>query len=171
MINELAVQSMFNNYHTKVKSNPNLYTNRRDKNKAIVVVLPKELLDYANHSSGHSGFVTNARPVGIRRVVDDAKSALSKIFSSVESLTRFIESSECDAAEHIERIRRGEGKSRTSRKLVSSSKTDDRLANEVFFEKYNRDVAKSLQAKFGYDLVVREFGILTINEFELRFGL
>jgi hypothetical protein len=171
MINAVAVESMFNHYHTKVKTNPSLYTNRRDKNKAILVVLPKELLDYANHSSGHSGFAAAARPVGIRRVVDDAKSALNQIFSSVASLTRFIESSECDAAEYIERIRRGEGRSRTARKLVSTSKTDDRLAKEVFFEKYSRDDAKALQAKFGYDLVVREFNILTINEFELRFGL
>ncbi len=49
--------------------------------------------------------------------------------------------------------------------------TDNRPVNEVFFNKYTMNDAKALQTKFGRDLVTREFNILTLNEFEMRFGL
>jgi hypothetical protein len=51
-------------------------------------------------------------------------------------------------------------------------RSDENLpANEVFFEKYTVSDAKMLQEKFGRELVIREFNILTLGEFELRYGL
>jgi hypothetical protein len=49
--------------------------------------------------------------------------------------------------------------------------TDNRPANEAFFEKYTTNDAKSLQNKFGRGIVISDFNTLTINEFELRYGL
>ncbi len=56
-------------------------------------------------------------------------------------------------------------------KKVITPKVDNRPARDAYFEKYNHDTSKQLWAKFGRDLVRREFDILTINEFELRYGL
>jgi hypothetical protein len=89
------------------------------------------------------------------------------VFSSHEALASFINSSECNAAEYIEGVRA----KHLARASKAKSATDDRPANEVFFEKYTPNDAKALQAKFTRELVLREFNILTINEFELRFGL
>jgi hypothetical protein len=169
-MNEVAVKEMFDRYHKKVQTNPNLYTNARDRNSAVLVVLPKELLDYANRGAGHSGFAANARPVGIRRVVSDSASYLKNIFTSVESLKTFIESSECDADEYINEVKlRHAGITPSKKSKVST--TDDRPVNETFFEKYTINDAKALQNKFGREMVLKDFNILTINEFELRYGL
>lgn len=154
------VVNFYNHYHTTVIKRPSLYTAGL---KSIVVTLPSELLDYANAAAGHSGFGAGARPVGIRRTVDNSGKVISAIFQSPDSLAKFINSSECNAAEYIETVR--------LRHASKSSTTDDRPANEVFFEKYTTNDAKALQLKFGKEMVIREFQILTINEFELRYGL
>jgi hypothetical protein len=155
------VVSFFNHYKETSKKRPSLYTAAN----AVVVTLPADLLDYANAAAGHSGFGSGARPVGIRKTVDNSGRVISQIFESVESLTKFINSSECNAHEYIETVR--------ARHLGKSVKptTDNRPANEVFFEKYTTNDAKALQAKFGRDMVISDFNTLTINEFELRYGL
>jgi len=170
-LNTAAVNALFNHYHAKVQSKPNLYTNSRDKNKAVLVVLPTELLDFANKGAGHSGFGAGARPVGIRRVVDDAKSFLKNIFSSTSALEQFILSSECDAHEYIASVKMRHALKAKQSTSICSVNIDNRPAREVFFTKYGHNEAKALQNKFGRDLVTKEFDVLTINEFELRFGL
>lgn len=59
----------------------------------------------------------------------------------------------------------------TSKRIKKIISMDNRPARESFFSKYSQDTAKQLRSKFGSDLVRREFDLLTINEFELRFGL
>lgn len=158
------VVSFYDEYHRKAKTRPSLYLS---SNNCLTIVLPSSLLDYANASAGHSGFGAGARPVGIRRSVDNSKGTITNVFSSHEALASFISSSECNAAEYIEGVRA----KHLARAGKAKSATDDRPANEVFFEKYTTNDAKALQAKFTRELVLREFNILTINEFELRFGL
>lgn len=173
-INMNAVQGLYNHYHSKVKTNPNLYTNSRDKNRAVLVVLPKELLDYANRSSGHSGFGAGARPVGIRKVVSDAKSSLSEIFSSVESLKSFILSSECDAEAYIAEVkeRHLKGVSRASRKVSKPSTTTIfPMVKDVFHDYYPHALLRELTVKYGKEEVANSWNHLWINEFEMRYGI
>jgi hypothetical protein len=167
MINEVAVKSLFDRYHRKVQTNPRFYTSAR---WGAVVVLPKELLGYANRLAGHSGYASTARPIGIRRAVPNPASFLKEVFSSVDSLRSFIMSSECDAEEYINEVKRRHSGD-TSKKQAPAVSINNRPANEVFFEKYTINDAKALQNKFGRDMVIREFNILTINEFELRYGI
>lgn len=56
-------------------------------------------------------------------------------------------------------------------KVKQTISMDNRPARESFFSKYSQDVAKQLRTKFGSDMVRCEFDVLTINEFELRYGL
>jgi hypothetical protein len=131
-----------------------------DSTEAMIQVwLPLELIDYANAAAGSSG----NRAVGIRikgfKSTRHAAEEILRIFSSPESLARFINSSDCD---YVLVTRR-----------VASPKvhTDLRPAKEVFYSKYGFDTARQLMQKFGQALVRREFDILTMNEFELRYGL
>jgi hypothetical protein len=155
------VVSFFNHYVEASKKRPTLYT----ASKSVVVTLPGDLLDYANAAAGHSGFGAGARPVGIRKTFDNSATAIKKIFESTESLARFINSSECNAHEYIETV-----KAKHNAKSTKSA-TDDRPAIDAFFEKYTINDAKSLQVKFGREMVISDFNALTINEFELRYGL
>lgn len=166
-INMTAVQEMYDHYHAKVKSNPDLYTNARDKNHAVVVVLPKELLEWANRGAGHSGFAANARPVGIRKNYSDAKSALKDIFSSVDNLVRFIKSSECDAEEMMVEVRERHAK----KAQVISVDPLDRPISEFNLEKlYGQGTIAYLRNKFP-ETALNEYRILTRREYEARYGL
>lgn len=167
VVNEVALKSLFDRYHKKVQTNPKFYTSAR---WGAVVVLPKELLGFANRLAGHSGYASTARPIGIRRAVPDPVSYLKQVFSSVDSLRSFILSSECDAEEYINEVKRRHAGT-TIKKTKPVVLIDNRPVNEVFYEKYTQNDAKALQAKFGRELVIREFNILTLNEFELRFGI
>jgi len=167
MINEVAVKSLFDHYHKRVQTRPGFYTSAR---WGAVVVLPKELLGYANRLAGHSGYASTARPIGIRRAVPNPASFLKEVFNSVDSLRSFIMSSECDAEEYINEVKRRHSGD-TSKKKASTVSIDNRPANEVFFEKYTANDATALRNKFGREMVIREFNILSINEFELRYGL
>lgn len=169
--NDPRVISFFDRYHAKVKTRPNLYTNKRDGNKGILVPLPRDLIDYAERTAGHHGFGQSAMPVGICRKVSDSKQALNDIFSSTNSLAKFINSSACDADVYIQEIRNRAPRSKIAKKLVTHSATDDRMVKDVFFEKYTTNDAKALQVKFGREMVISDFNVLTINEFELRYGL
>lgn len=166
-INIQAVQEMFDKYHAKVKSNPDLYTNARDKNHAVVVVLPKELLDWANRGAGHSGFAANARPVGIRKNVSDAKSALTKIFSSVDSLVEFIKSSECDAEEMMAEVR----ERHACKAQIITIDPLDRPMSEFNIEiLYGKGTIMFLRNKYP-KTVMGDYKALTRREFEGRYNL
>ena len=163
MINTVAVKSLFDRYHKIVKTNPKFYTSAR---WGVVVVLPKELLDYANKLAGHSGFGAGARPIGIRRAVADPVNYLKKVFESIDTLTAFIESSECDAEEYITEVRArhlGLPTKVKSEKLLS--------AKEEFWNRYTKQVLVDLVSKYGRSTVQEAYNSLTITEFETRFSL
>jgi len=169
-INMMAVEGLFNHYNTKVKTNPNLYTNSRDRNSAVLVVLPKELLDYANRGAGHSGFGAGARPVGIRRVVGNAASYLKEIFSSKENLKRFIESSECDADEYIAEVRMRHLNS--NQPLTKSAKPVMTNAQGGFWSKYTKeDMARLKTASKDQKQLVNDFQTMTLVDFEEKYKL
>ena len=161
------IVDFYNRYNARKLAYPGLYFSGID---SINVILPTSLVEYANAAAGHTGFGAGARARGIRRSVSNSTQALASIFSSPSNVEAFLNSSEKNAGEYIASVR---ARHLIKQKMTTTvtSTTDDRPANETFFEKYNVAQAKALQAKFGRDMVLREFGILTINEFELRYGL
>ena len=168
-INQVAVQAMYDHYHKRVKSKPDLYTNARDKNRAVVVVLPKELLEWANRSAGHSGFAANARPVGIRKNFNDARAALRDIFSSVDNLVKFIKSSECDAEAMMEEVRaRHAGKIQSH--VISVDPLDRPIAEFNLESLYGKGIIGRLRDRYP-TTVMNDYRVLTRWEFESRYDL
>lgn len=158
------VESFYNDYHAKVQSRPDLYVSAQD---VLTVTLPSTLLEYANASAGHSGFGSGARPVGIRRSVTNARQARDDIFSSVEALEKFILSSECNAEEYMNSVRERHFK-------LAGVQTDDRLVASnriVVADKHGKNIFIKLGEIFNREQVQTAIDKLTINEFELRFGL
>lgn len=163
-INIEAVEEFYNTYHTKVQARPDLFVNDP---YVLTVTLPDYLLDFANASAGHSGFGSGARAVGIRKSTTGSRKARDDAFSSVEALAKFIQSSECNAAEYILRV-----KERHLKK--SGVQTDDRIVADhkgVITDKYGKQIFIQLSKVFGRDMIQDSIDILTVNEFELRFGL
>ena len=125
----------------------------------LQVWLPRDLLEYANAAAGTSG----ERPVGIRvggyATLEQAGDAILDIFSSPQSLANFINDSECDFA----------GVVKTPR--VVTNDTLVKNAVELVSDKYGKNVFLDLAKKFGRETVLQARELLTVNEFELRFGL
>jgi hypothetical protein len=159
-----AVEEFYNTYHAKVQARPDLFVNDP---YVLTVTLPDYLLDFANASAGHSGFGSGARAVGIRKSTTDSRKARNDAFSSVEALAKFIQSSECNAAEYILRV-----KERHIKK--AGVQTDDRLVanhKDVVVAKHGKQIFIQLSKVFGRDMIKNSIDVLTVNEFELRFGL
>ena len=159
MINMNSVEAFYRHYQERSKTSPSLY---RNSNTLITVVLPKDLLEYSNASAGHSGFGAGARPVGIRRAVKNAERTLAEIFSTPESLAKFIESSEGDGPAYVEGVRARHLASQTP-KIPS--------AKEVFWKHYTKADLDAMRAKFGRDLVLQAYNTLNIEEFNSQFDL
>ncbi len=144
---------------------PSLYVTN---DNTITVGLPTELLEFANRAAGHSGYNAGARAVGIRKTVGNAHVAIRQIFDSVESLVRFIESSECDyenvavGAQHVKATRKDAEKA-PEVKFVA--------AREEFWSKFNADALKGLRAKYGTELVNTAMEKLTLTEMQNLFGM
>ena len=166
------VEDFYNKYHKKVKSNPRLYVSKEDW---LNVTLPAGLLEYANSAAGHSGFGSGARAVGIRKKVVNSVEKRDEVFGSIESLENFILSSECNAAEYVESVRKRHLSGISKKKLIEII-TDDRLidtkgSRTTMSRRYGSDVFLKLGRKFGNKVVNNDIHTLTINEFELRYGL
>jgi hypothetical protein len=107
MIDVTTVQTMYDNYHQSIQNRPNLY---KCRDGAINVTLPQDLCwVWSNRAAGDSGG-KKPRPVGIRllpkkvaEIYGDQDFALNWIFDSVENLIEFIQNSDCDGAEHLQR--------------------------------------------------------------------
>ena len=168
LANDPRVTDFFNHYHTKVITNPNLYVS--DEN-SVNVILPNSLLEYANASAGHSGFGAGARARGIRKPVNNARLAIKEIFESTLSLAQFLESSECNADAYVQSIQIKHLGIRAARKLGYTVPTDERSADTAWKDIYAKYNVKELAERHGRELVIQARKMLTVNEFELRFGL
>ena len=165
---DVRVTDFLNHYHTKVKTNPNLYISGKD---SVNVILPNSLLEYANAAAGHSGFGAGARARGIRKPVNNAASAIKDIFKNVESLTQFLQSSECNAEAYVQGIRIKHLGVKKARGLGYPIPTDDRTAESAWSNIYEKHNVKDLVVRYGREAVLQARKQLTVNEFELRFGL
>lgn len=107
-MNKQAIEKLFANYHSKVQVQPNLYI----QPEYVQVVLPVELKEYCNAAAGHN----NETPIGIRVMCNNPVKEVSRIFSSVENLERFIRSSEQNAL-HIVSVNSKPTKFRMAKKI------------------------------------------------------
>ena len=160
-MNMTAVAALRTHYLTKVKAQPSLYAS----GNYINVVLPTELKDYANAAAG-TGVGETHTPVGIRVRSSNPAVELAAIFESVESLAKFIASSECNAHIAVERAVARQTNKKQKRAIV-----DSRLANAAWTEILKKHNVQELAARFSKETVIAARKSLTVNEFELRFGL
>ena len=149
-----AVENLYNHYHEKIKTHPTLYAPGED---CVTVVLPEELIEYANAAAGHS----NYRPIGIRRSCSNSKEEIASIFYSVQSLANFISSSECNAIQHIVHL-----------KEKAAKKTQkEQIARTVFWKKYDKSIMDQLKSKYKINDLREALDTLTMDEFEKKFNL
>ena len=177
-----AIVNLFNKVNEKPQDDKGRFisTNRKSTSgyfyvtgdNSVQVVMPLELLEFSN---SRSGTMSGIRPVGIRgdkcNTAGEAADKVADIFSSVESLTQFITNSEADIDPEIIEICKN---TRISFGKVKTIITDDRKVtnNRGALAKTHGDtVFLDLALKFGRDIVKHDMNTLTINEFELRYGL
>lgn len=154
------IVDFYERYNLRKQSYPSLYESGKD---SINVILPNNLLEYANAAAGHSGFGAGARARGIRRQVRNSAVALSQIFSSPENLQLFLESSEKNAEAYVEGVR--------SKHLSMPKVKVDPKATDEFWNRYGKNELQYLCNSFGRVFVQQAFNTLTITEFENLFGL
>ena len=155
-----AVNDFYNDYHRKVKSNPDLYVKNANH---LTVCLPESLKDYCNAAAGRSSDQAGATPNGIRIATDNPLALRDAVMSTTDTVEAFIRNSACDA-------------SNIGRRVVKTVKTDDRLmsakgSRNLMSRRYGPDILIELGRKFGRTIVKLDLDALTINEFELRYGL
>ena len=164
--NDSRVVSFYNHYHSKKAKFPNMYVDVAS-NQSINVVLPVNLSDYSNAAAGRFAVGSDGiiRPKGIRRRVNDAAAYIDNIFSSVENLAKFINSSECDGMA----IARAE----TEKLMAVQPPVDpkDRMVRTVDLNKmYGQGTIQRLMTQYP-KTARHDYNLLTIGEFELRYNL
>ena len=138
------------------------------KRSAVQVVLPMNLIDHANASSGVMGDSNSGvRPVGIRAghfdSAEDAADYVSKIFSGPEELARFINTSECDAV-YVP------GAARVARPVVITDPLEAPVRTVNLNQLYGAGTIHTLMNKFA-KTVREDFACLTVREFQDRYNL
>jgi hypothetical protein len=157
-----AVSAFHRHYHDSVMTRPDLY---RNSDTVITVVLPKSLLDYANAAAGHSGFGAGARPVGIRRQVQNSQRALAEIFATEQSLAKFIGESECDGAAYVAEVQRRHSEKSTPKPVMAND------AKQGFWSKYTKHEMAEAIARVGKERVKELYHTATLADFERETGL
>ena len=150
-------------YQQKVVKSPDLY---RSGDHAVDVILPNDLLEYANAASGHSGFGSGARARGIRRECRNSSSFLAEIFASPESLARFLESSEKNAEAYIQTVRERHLKQQQPKVVLAND------PSEGFWSKYSKEDMAKLKAQIkDKAALVNDFQTMTMLAFEEKYQL
>ena len=165
------VSDFFNDYHRKVKSNPDLYAKNEDH---LTVVLPQTLLEYSNAAAGHSGFGSGARAVGIRLRSANPRLLRDKVMSSIGALTDFILSSDRSGPAYVNTVRArhlGTTKSKFVQMVTDDRLIDSKGGRSAMASKYGSQVFMQLGRKYGRETVNIDIDSLTIHEFETRYGL
>lgn len=160
---------MYDHYHAKVQHDPRLYC--YDDNR-VHVYFPRSIVEFTDSASGHSGFDYGMRPFGISRWSHNSVKEVSEIFDSPESLAEFINTSDCRGVDvcaneyRREKLRRDFAE-KTGRHVTEPNNNP---VDKEFYKKYSWETMKSLTAKYGAT-VNNDWKVLTMNEFELRYGI
>lgn len=154
--NDPRVISFFNKYHESILTNPKLY---QSKGNVVAIALPSNLIEYANAASGHTGYGSGARSYGIFKPSSNVASDIANIFHSVESLTNFINSSECDAHDYIIAVRNRPVKSSNILKGIQSVYFNTKERKDVMIKLFNETPIGEIELTYGnrnnnYDLSV-----------------
>lgn len=163
------VVSFYNHYHERKAVFPTMYTDAHS-NQTINVVLPINLVEFSNAAAGRFAVGNDGiiRPKGIRVQVADAQTVVEHIFASPENLADFLNASECNGLEY-------EGSERVSELTnytpVQRDPLDRPIADQNLEVRYGKGTIQRLAEKYGRELVQREYRILTVFEFEQRYGL
>jgi hypothetical protein len=154
-----AVASFQKHYQTKSQISPDLY---RSGDRWVDVILPNDLLEYANAASGHSGFGSGARARGIRRECRNSSQYLAEIFASPEALAGFLNSSEKNAEAYIETVR--------ERHLASTQQPVK--ASELFWKTYTKEDMAALRSRVkDSKALVQDYQTMTMTDFALKYDL
>lgn len=157
------IAAFHRHYHSKVVKSPDLY---RSGDHAVDVILPNDLLEYANAASGHSGFGSGARARGIRRECRNSTAFLAEIFATPESLARFLDASEKNAEAYIETVRARHA----ATALPKVVRAND--PKEGFWSKYTKDDLAAIKAKNkDHQALISDFQTLSMAEFEVKYAL
>ena len=171
--NDTRVVSFYNFINGKPKNDQGYFIGSKQNEAGLLYVmgkerpmiqvwLPIELLDYANAAAGTSG----NRAVGIRVTgfssIKQAAEEILRIFSSPDTLAKFINSSECNFTGVTGRPVRGP-------KVVAEPKANDE--KNGFWAHYGQEELKDLTNKFGRVIVKQAYDTLTLREFEELFSL
>ena len=128
----------------------------------IQIVLTAELFEFSEAAAGVMGY--GARPVGIRRTVNDAHKTMTEIMTSPETLEQFILTSDCSGPAYAESVR--------LRRMTPAKPTMAADAEGGFWHKYGKDELATIRArnKNSKDLV-NDFRTMTMVEFEEKYML
>jgi hypothetical protein len=131
--------------------------------RTVQVVLTAELFDYSEAAAGVMGY--GARPVGIRRTVDDAYAAIDRIMSTPESLAEFILTSDRSGPEYCAQVRERHA-ARQNRVIMAND------ARDGFWGKYTKEHMNSLRARVkNQPQLIKDYQTMTMEQFEERYEL
>jgi hypothetical protein len=162
----------YNNYHAKKISNPSIYCVNSERSAPnILICVPQELTEYAESNAGHHG-LPEAIPVGMRRSASNPEAYVAAVFASTESVARFLNSSAADAPEYCATVRSRAKYTKEQLTILDLLDSDVRIAfDKVYGQATANTVFAKLYAKFGKASVLSDYRVLTLNEFEMRYGL
>ena len=162
-MNLTRIESFRQHYLTKKLKSPDLY---RSGDHAVDVILPNDLLEYANAASGHSGFGSGARARGIRRECRNATQFLSEIFASTDSLVKFLNSSEKNAEAYIATVRERHLGQQQPKEIMAND------PEEGVWALLGKDGVAQLRAKTKDKAqLIQDFNCMTLKAFEERYIL
>ena len=131
--------------------------------RTVQVVLTEELFDYSEAAAGVMGY--GARPVGIRRTVDDAVAAIDRIMSTPESLAEFILTSDGSGPGYCAQVRERHH-ARQNRVIMAAD------AQDGFWGKYTKEHMNSLRARVKNQAqLIKDYQTMTMEQFEERYEL
>lgn len=164
------IVDFYNHYHTRRVSRPELYVSGKE---SINVILPNNLLEYANAAAGHSGFGAGARARGIRRQTNNSAKALAEIFASPDNLLKFLNTSEMNAEAYVESYKQKYAQKngiKIATSVTPKNPADVLVRTTDLNKVYGQGTIQALMAK--YPKTVRaDFAVLTVGEFEARYNL
>ncbi len=128
----------------------------------VQIVLTEPLFEYSEAAAGVMGY--GARPVGIRRRVDDAFRAMDEIMQTPESLQAFIETSDRTGPGYCLEVQQRH--QRPSKPIMAND------PDRGFWSRYNKQTLQELYTRVkDKDRLKQAFQTMTLADFEAEYEL
>lgn len=168
-LDRTLVAHFWNTYRRKSIANPGLY---RSTDTTVTIILPQYLIEFAEQASGHSGYVTGCRPLGIRRHNVNADQFLKSVFHSIDTLYAFIMSSAADAVDYTgDRSEVRPVRQARQRVEKMSPIAQPKMAKDDFWSVFTINDLKMLRDTHGVDIVNQAMIELTFADFRDMFAI